>query len=91
MGGDEAAAVLATVRRSQLDGQGRTWSVEEEEDFRAPIRDRIGEKGNPYYATARLWDDGLIDPLDTRMLLGLALSVCANAPLQPVSYGVFRM
>jgi len=91
MGGDEAAAVLATVRRSQMDGQGRTWSVEEEEEFRAPIRARIGEKGNSYYATARLWDDGLIDPLDTRMLLGLALSVCANAPLQPVSYGVFRM
>jgi 3-methylcrotonyl-CoA carboxylase beta subunit len=91
MGGDEAAAVLATVRRSQMDGQGRTWSVEEEEEFRAPIRVRIGEKGNSYYATARLWDDGLIDPLDTRTLLGLALSVCANAPLQPVSYGVFRM
>jgi 3-methylcrotonyl-CoA carboxylase beta subunit len=91
MGGDEAAAVLATVRRSQMDGQGRTWSVEEEEEFRAPIRARIEEKGNSYYATARLWDDGLIDPLDTRALLGLALSVCANAPLQPVSYGVFRM
>jgi 3-methylcrotonyl-CoA carboxylase beta subunit len=91
MGGDEAAAVLATVRRSQMDGQGRTWSIEEEEEFRAPIRAGIEEKGNSYYATARLWDDGLIDPLDTRALLGLALSVCANAPLQPVSYGVFRM
>ena len=91
MGGDEAAAVLATVRRSRIEGEGGTWSVEDEEAFRAPIRARIEEEGDPYYATARLWDDGVIDPLDTRTLLGLALSVCANAPLDPVSYGVFRM
>ncbi|MGO8859979.1 MAG: carboxyl transferase domain-containing protein [Acidimicrobiales bacterium] len=91
MGGDEAAAVLATVRRSRIEGAGGSWSVEDEEAFRAPIRARIEEEGDPYYATARLWDDGVIDPLDTRTLLGLALSACANAPLEPISYGVFRM
>jgi 3-methylcrotonyl-CoA carboxylase beta subunit len=91
MGGDQAAAVLATVRRTQMEGQGQSWSAEDEEEFRAPIRALFEEKGNPYYATARLWDDGLIAPLRTRDVLGLALSVCANAPLEPISYGVFRM
>jgi 3-methylcrotonyl-CoA carboxylase beta subunit len=91
MGGEQAAAVLATVRRDQLDQSKELWSSKEEEDFRSPIRRQYEEQGSPYYSTARLWDDGIIDPLDTRDAVGLALSVCANAPLEPVSYGVFRM
>ena len=88
MGGEQAASVLATVRRDQL---GDAWSADEEDAFKEPIRSRYEEQGNPYYSTARLWDDGVIDPADTRTVLGLALSACANAPLPPVSYGVFRM
>jgi 3-methylcrotonyl-CoA carboxylase beta subunit len=88
MGGEQAASVLATVRRDQL---GDSWSADDEEAFKAPIRQQYEEQGNPYYSTARLWDDGVIDPLDTRTAIGLALSACANAPLAPVSYGVFRM
>jgi 3-methylcrotonyl-CoA carboxylase beta subunit len=88
MGGEQAASVLATVRRDQL---GDSWSAEEEEAFKAPIRQQYEEQGNPYYSSARLWDDGVIDPLDTRTAIGLALSACANAPLAPISYGVFRM
>jgi 3-methylcrotonyl-CoA carboxylase beta subunit len=91
MGGEQAASVLATVRRDQYDARGEEWSVEDEEAFKAPIRDQYEYQGNPYYATARLWDDGVIDPLDTRDALGLGLSACANAPLAAVSYGVFRM
>ncbi|MEW1933747.1 carboxyl transferase domain-containing protein [Rhodococcus sp. NPDC079359] len=91
MGGDQAASVLATVRSEQLDAAGRPWSDEDQESFKAPIRDQYESQGNPYYSTARLWDDGIIDPADTRQVLGLALSACANAPLEPVSYGVFRM
>jgi len=91
MGGDQAAAVLATVKRTQIEGAGDTWSTDAEEEFRAPIRERYEEEGNAYYSTARLWDDGIIDPLETRSVLGLALSVCANAPLEDVRYGVFRM
>ena len=91
MGGDQAAAVLATVKRTQIEGAGGTWSAEEEEEFQAPIRERYENEGNAYYSTARLWDDGIIDPLETRTVLGLALSVCANAPLEDVAYGVFRM
>jgi 3-methylcrotonyl-CoA carboxylase beta subunit len=91
MGGEQAAAVLATVHRDQLEGAGKTWDEAEEESFKAPIRQQYEEQGNAYYATARLWDDGVIDPLDTRTTVGLALSVCANAPLRPVRYGVFRM
>jgi 3-methylcrotonyl-CoA carboxylase beta subunit len=83
MGGEQAAAVLATVRGEMTE--------EEAEAFKAPIRAQYEEQGNPYYSTARLWDDGVIDPADTRTILGLALSVTANAPLEPVSYGVFRM
>ncbi|WP_456914233.1 carboxyl transferase domain-containing protein [Geodermatophilus sp. SYSU D00696] len=88
MGGEQAASVLATVRRDQL---GDAWSAEDEEAFKEPIRAQYEHQGNAWYATARLWDDGVIDPLDTRTVLGLALSACANAPLAPVSYGVFRM
>jgi 3-methylcrotonyl-CoA carboxylase beta subunit len=83
MGGEQAASVLATVRGEM--------SPEQEEEFKAPIRDQYETQGNPYYSTARLWDDGVIDPADTRTVLGLALAVCGNAPVEPVSYGVFRM
>jgi 3-methylcrotonyl-CoA carboxylase beta subunit len=88
MGGDQAAAVLATVRREQL---GDGWSAEAEEAFKAPIRDQYEQQGSPWYSTARLWDDGVIDPRDTRTVIGLALSACAGAPLEPVSNGIFRM
>jgi 3-methylcrotonyl-CoA carboxylase beta subunit len=91
MGGDQAAAVLATVKRTQIESNGGIWSVEDEEEFREPIRARYESEGNAYYSTARLWDDGIIDPLETRTVVGLALSVCANAPLEDVAYGVFRM
>jgi 3-methylcrotonyl-CoA carboxylase beta subunit len=83
MGGEQAASVLATVRGDM--------TAEEEEAFKAPIREQYEYQGNPYYSTARLWDDGVIDPADTRTVVGLALSVVAQAPLEPVSYGVFRM
>ena len=91
MGGEQAASVLATVRGEQLTAAGKPWSPDEEEAFKAPIRAQYEDQGNPYYSTARLWDDGIIDPADTRMHVGLALSACAQAPLEPVSYGVFRM
>ena len=91
MGGEQAATVLATVRRDQLEARGEEWPAAEEEAFKAPIRAQYEEQGHPYYSTARLWDDGVIDPLDTRMVLGLALSACANAPVEPPRYGVFRM
>jgi 3-methylcrotonyl-CoA carboxylase beta subunit len=83
MGGEQAASVLATVRGEMTEEQG--------EEFKTPIREQYESQGNPYYSTARLWDDGVIDPADTRTVLGLALSVIAQAPLEPVSYGVFRM
>jgi 3-methylcrotonyl-CoA carboxylase beta subunit len=91
MGGEQAAAVLATVRRDQIEGRGEEWSDADEEAFKAPVREQYERQGNPYYATARLWDDGVVDPLETRDVLGLALSVCANAPLGTGGYGVFRM
>jgi 3-methylcrotonyl-CoA carboxylase beta subunit len=91
MGGEQAASVLATVRRDQLDARGQEWPTEAEEAFKAPIRAQYEEQGHPYYASARLWDDGVIDPLDTRTVVGLSLSACAGAPLEPVNYGVFRM
>ncbi|MEZ5115388.1 MAG: carboxyl transferase domain-containing protein [Candidatus Nanopelagicales bacterium] len=91
MGGEQAASVLATVRRDQMESRGEDWPAEDEEMFKQPIRDQYERAGNPYYATARLWDDGVIDPAQTRTVLGLALGACAYAPLEPVSYGVFRM
>jgi 3-methylcrotonyl-CoA carboxylase beta subunit len=91
MGGEQAASVLATVRRDQLEGRGETWPAQAEEEFKQPVRDQYEHQGNPYYSTARLWDDGVIDPLDTRRVLGLALSAAANAPLEAPGYGVFRM
>ncbi|HEY4605760.1 MAG TPA: carboxyl transferase domain-containing protein, partial [Blastococcus sp.] len=91
MGGQQASSVLATVKRDQLESRGEEWPAEEEEAFKKPIREQYEHQGHPYYATARLWDDGVIDPAQTRTVLGLALSACANAPLEDVGYGVFRM
>ncbi|MEV5317965.1 carboxyl transferase domain-containing protein [Streptomyces sp. NPDC052687] len=91
MGGEQAASVLATVKRDQLQARGEEWPTEEEEAFKAPIRAQYERQGNAYYATARLWDDGVIDPLETRQVLGLALTACANAPLGEPQFGVFRM
>jgi 3-methylcrotonyl-CoA carboxylase beta subunit len=91
MGGEQAASVLATVRADALQAAGTPWSAQEQEAFKAPIREQYEHQGNPYYSTARLWDDGVIDPADTRTILGLALSVVGQAPVESVSYGVFRM
>ncbi len=91
MGGEQAAAVLATVRADQLEAAGTPWSEPEQEAFKAPIRAQYEQQGSPYYSTARLWDDGIIDPADTRTVLGLALAVCGQAPLEDAGYGVFRM
>jgi 3-methylcrotonyl-CoA carboxylase beta subunit len=91
MGGEQAASVLATVKRDGIEAAGNTWSEAEEEAFKAPIRDQYETQGNPYYATARLWDDGIIDPADTRRVLGLAISASLNAPIEKGRFGVFRM
>jgi len=91
MGGEQAAAVLATVRRDGIEAAGGSWSAEEEEAFKAPIREQYETQGSPWYATARLWDDGIIDPVDTRRVLALGLSAALNAPIQPARFGVFRM
>lgn len=91
MGGEQAASVLATVKRSQYEARGQTWANEEEEAFKAPIRQQYEEQGHPYYATARLWDDGVIDPADTRKVLALGLSTAYNAPIAETTFGVFRM
>ncbi|WP_018719330.1 carboxyl transferase domain-containing protein [Arhodomonas aquaeolei] len=91
MGGEQASAVLAQVRRDGIERKGGEWSTGEEEAFKAPIRDQYEREGHPYYASARLWDDGVIAPADTRMVLGLGLSTALNAPQQPTRFGVFRM
>jgi 3-methylcrotonyl-CoA carboxylase beta subunit len=91
MGGEQAASVLATVRRDGIEGKGGSWSADDEEQFKAPIRDQYEHQGSPYYSTARLWDDGVIDPVDTRRVLGMGLAAAANAPIPEPSYGVFRM
>jgi 3-methylcrotonyl-CoA carboxylase beta subunit len=91
MGGEQAAAVLATIRADQLAARGESWPPAEREAFEAGLREQYERQGNPYHATARLWDDGIIDPLQTRDALGLGLAVAANAPLADVGYGVFRM
>ena len=75
----------------QLKARGQSWPETAEEEFRRPVREQYERQGNPYYSTARLWDDGIIDPADTRRVLGLGLAAAANAPLEPVSYGIFRM
>ena len=92
MGGDQAAAVLATVRRDGIESRGESWSADEEAAFTAPIREQYEQQGSAYYSTARLWDDGIIDPVDTRRVLGLGLAAAAcGGPLPAPSYGVFRM
>ncbi|MGX9348071.1 carboxyl transferase domain-containing protein [Microbacterium sp. KNMS] len=91
MGGPQAASVLATVKREQIEADGGAWSDAEQAAFEEPIRERYERQGSPYYSTARLWDDGVIDPADTRRVLGLALGVVGRAPLPDVRYGVFRM
>ena len=91
MGGEQAAAVLATVRRDGIEARGGAWSADEEAAFRQPIRDQFETQSNPYYATARLWDDGVIDPADTRTVLALALSASLNAPIAEARFGIFRM
>ena len=91
MGGAQAASVLSTIRRDQLDARGEEWSTEEEAAFKQPIADQYETQGSAYYSTARLWDDGVIDPADTRTVLGLALDVCARTPLPETAFGLFRM
>ena len=91
MGGEQAASVLAQVRRDNLERAGQSWSDAEEESFKAPIRDQYESQGHPYYASARLWDDGIIDPAQTRTVLALGLSAALNAPIERTEFGVFRM
>jgi len=91
MGGEQAASVLATVKRDGIEAKGGQWSAEEEEAFKAPIKRQYEEQGHPYFATARLWDDGIIDPADTRRVLALGLSAALNAPIPETKFGVFRM
>jgi 3-methylcrotonyl-CoA carboxylase beta subunit len=91
MGDEQAANVLAQVRRDGLERQGKEWPAEEEEAFKQPIRAQYEHEGHPYYASARLWDDGIIDPADTRTVLGLALSASLNAPIEETRFGLFRM
>jgi 3-methylcrotonyl-CoA carboxylase beta subunit len=91
MGGEQAASVLATVKRDQLKGSAREWPQEEEESFKRPIREQYERQGHPYYSSARLWDDGVIDPSDTRRVLGLSLAAVRNAPQEPTRFGMFRM
>ncbi|MBX9245209.1 methylcrotonoyl-CoA carboxylase [Actinotalea ferrariae] len=91
MGGPQAAAVLATIRREQLEARGAEWSADDEAAFREPVREQYERQGSPYFSTARLWDDGIIDPADTRRVLGLALDVCARAPLPDRAAALYRM
>ena len=91
MGGEQAASVLATVKRDGIESKGGQWSAEEEEAFKAPIRQQYEDQGHPYYASARLWDDGVIDPADTRRVLALGLAATRNAPIEDTKFGVFRM
>jgi 3-methylcrotonyl-CoA carboxylase beta subunit len=91
MGGEQAATVLATIRREAIEAKGGSWSAEEEAGFKAPLRTQYEREGHPYYASARLWDDGVIDPADTRKVLALALSASLNRPIEATTFGVFRM
>jgi 3-methylcrotonyl-CoA carboxylase beta subunit len=91
MGGEQAASVLATVRRENIEAEGKKWSEVEEEEFKQPIREQYDAEGNPYYATARLWDDGIITPTETRRVLALCFSATLNAPIPETRFGVFRM
>jgi len=92
MGGEQAAAVLATIKRDAMEARGETWSAADEADFKTPIRARYETEGDPYYATARLWDDGIIDPAQTRDVLGLAFAATLNQPIpERPRFGLFRM
>ncbi|MBW4033649.1 MAG: methylcrotonoyl-CoA carboxylase [Acidobacteria bacterium] len=91
MGGPQAAAVLSTIRRQQIEDDGGTWTAEEQAEAEAPVREQYERQGSPYYSTARLWDDGVIEPASTREVLGLAIDLCMRAPMDDVGYGVFRM
>jgi 3-methylcrotonyl-CoA carboxylase beta subunit len=91
MGGEQAAGVLAQVTRDNKERKGQEWSQDEEASFKKPIVEQYEHQGHPYYASARLWDDGVIDPAQTRDVLGLAISAALNAPTQETRFGVFRM
>jgi 3-methylcrotonyl-CoA carboxylase beta subunit len=91
MGGEQAASVLATVKRDGMELRGEAWPAEDEEAFKAPIREKYEAEGSPYYSTARIWDDGVIAPEDTRRVVSLALSAALNAPVEETKFGVFRM
>ena len=91
MGGEQAASVLAQVRRDNTQSQGKSWTGDDETVFKNNIRDQYEAQGHPFYASARLWDDGVIDPVDTRQVLALGISAALNAPIEPTRYGVFRM
>src|SRR2546423_15566921 len=91
MGAQQAASVLTTVKRDQLAREGKPFPPEEEDAIRQPILDKYEHEGSPYYSTARLWDDGILDPIETRQTLALALSVAYNAPIAGARFGVFRM
>ena len=91
MGGEQAASVLATVKRDNLEASGQAWSAEDEEAFKQSIREQYEVQGSPYYATARLWDDGVIDPAQTRTVLALGLAAALNVPIPRTQFGVFRM
>ncbi|OTG88034.1 methylcrotonoyl-CoA carboxylase [Acinetobacter sp. ANC 4558] len=91
MGGEQASSVLATLKRDQIEQKGNQWSSEEEDQFKQPIREQYERQGHPYYASARLWDDGVIDPIQSREVLGLSLAAALNAPIQPTKFGIFRM
>ena len=91
MGGEQAASVLATVKRDNLEAQGKKWTEKQEEAFKQPLRDQFEAEGHPYYATARIWDDGIITPAETRRVLALSLSAALNAPVPETKFGVFRM
>ena len=91
LGVEQASSVLSTLKRDQIEAKGANWSAEEEDQFKQPIRDQYERQGHPYYASARLWDDGVIDPAQSREVLGLSLAAALNAPIQPTKFGVFRM
>jgi len=91
MGGEQAASVLATIRKDALAAEGKSWSQAEEQEFKTPIREKFEQEGDPYFATARLWDDGIIAPQETRMVLGLSLHVAAKSMGNRTQYGIFRM
>lgn len=91
MGGEQAAGVLAQITRDSKEKRGEKWSVEDEKEFKDPIQQRYEHEGHPYFASARLWDDGIIEPQDTRQVLALALSASQNAEQEKTNFGVFRM